>query len=133
MGLNMYLYGANYNFLIDEKTKLVKGQIIKTEEIFWRKANHIHKWFVDNIQEGDDNCFSHELTRADLIELKNACLEVLENRDFAKDILPTQSGFFFGSTDYDEYYFEDCRRTVEEIDRILKEENYDWFEYQSSW
>ena len=133
MGLDMYLYGSKFNYIIDEKTKEIKNQIIKTEEIYWRKANHIHKWFVDNVQEGHDNCLCHEFQREDLIELKNACAKVLENRDMAKDILPTQSGFFFGSTDYDEYYFEECRRTVEEIERILAEENYSWFEYHSSW
>jgi len=23
---------------------------------YWRKANAIHKWFVDNVQEGEDDC-----------------------------------------------------------------------------
>ena len=22
---------------------------------YWRKANHIHKWFVDHVQDGDDD------------------------------------------------------------------------------
>lgn len=23
---------------------------------YWRKANHIHKWFVDCVQDGEDDC-----------------------------------------------------------------------------
>ena len=27
------------------------------EEVgYWRKANAIHKWFVDNVQDGNDDC-----------------------------------------------------------------------------
>ena len=35
----------------------------------WRKANQIHKWFVDNCQEGDDNCQRHYVSRENLEEL----------------------------------------------------------------
>lgn len=28
-----------------------------TEEVgYWRKANAIHGWFVDNVQKGNDDC-----------------------------------------------------------------------------
>ena len=23
---------------------------------YWRKANHIHRWFVENVQGGEDEC-----------------------------------------------------------------------------
>jgi len=52
----------------------------------------------------------------------------------AEQLLPTQSGFFFGSTDYDEYYLEDLKDTIETLETILSEDN-EWsdFYYQSSW
>lgn len=39
---------------------------IMTEIAYWRKANHIHKWFVDNVQYGVDDCGTYEVTEADL-------------------------------------------------------------------
>lgn len=39
-----------------------------------------------------------------------------------KALLPTRSGFFFGSTEYDETYLEGCRETIRIIDNILEEE-----------
>ena len=133
MGLDMYLYGINHFDEIDLKKETVKIKIIKTEEIYWRKSNHIHKWFVDNVQGGHDDCHCYEVSHEDLIKLKEVCESVLLKRDKAHELLPTQSGFFFGSVDYDEYYFYDCQRTVDEINRVLEESNYDYFEYASSW
>ena len=50
-----------------------------TEQVgYWRKANHIHKWFVENIQDGIDDCNYHrEVTEEDLRELIDVCHEVL--------------------------------------------------------
>lgn len=55
----------------------------------------------------------------------------------AKDLLPVQSGFFFGGVEYDEYYLEDLKHTVKmlepelaiDIDRQL----YSHYVYSSSW
>ncbi|MGO2223589.1 MAG: hypothetical protein ACTH1S_07125, partial [Leuconostoc falkenbergense] len=37
--------------------------------------------------------------------------QVLASHALALELLPTASGFFFGSTDYDGYYFEVLRDT----------------------
>jgi hypothetical protein len=51
----------------------------------------------------------------------------------AHELLPTQEGFFFGGTDYDEWYVQDLKDTVMQIDRALGL-GEEWnFEYQSSW
>ena len=73
------------------------------------------------------------LTKYHLIELKKACELVLADRSKASEILPTQRGFFFGTLEYDEYYFHECERTIDEINRILKEDKYIEFDYTSSW
>ena len=52
-------------------------------------------------------------------------MKVLEDSSVAEELLPTQSGFFFGSTFYDEWYVEDLKETVEKINNILKDENLD--------
>lgn len=139
MGLDMFLDGVKYESAIyDENRKLIqKRKIIKTLEIQWRKANQIHKWFVDNIQDGSDDCHSYELEENNLRELLNLCKEILNSNfrtEKAKELLPTESGFFFGSTEYDEYYFKDIEFTAKEIEKLLNSDNnYDWYEYRSSW
>lgn len=33
---------------------------------YWRKANHIHGWFVVHVQKGADDCRAYDVTRSDL-------------------------------------------------------------------
>jgi hypothetical protein len=101
---------------------------------YWRKANHIHNWFVLNVQDGEDNCASYYVPLHKLEELKVVCEDVLKAKhpDINDDILPTQSGFFFGGTDYDEYYYGAIQETIDIIDRCIASGHQD-FEYQSSW
>ena len=49
------------------------------EEIgYWRKANQIHNWFVEHVQNGEDDCCYHnEVTKEVLEELLDICEEVL--------------------------------------------------------
>lgn len=90
---------------------------------YWRKANHIHKWFVDCVQDGEDDCEKYEVTKSNLLDLKAVCEEVLslKGKDEGKieEILPTESGFFFGSTSYDEYYFSDVEETIRIINNVF--------------
>ena len=99
---------------------------------YWRKSNQIHNWFVENVQDGEDNCSAYYVTREQLETLKGLCVEVLANKSLAEDLLPTGAGFFFGSTTYDEYYYGDLEETIKIIDRCLASK-FDSFEYQSSW
>lgn len=108
------------------------GILVRLPVGYWRKANHIHKWFVNNVQDGEDQCRPHEFMVDKLEELKTICQTVLDDPDTAEELLPTESGFFFGGTDYDEYYFSDIKDTIEIIDRCLKSGS-DVFVYQSSW
>jgi hypothetical protein len=55
-----------------------------------------------------------------LEELRNTCKTVLEDRTKAVELLPTQSGFFFGSTEYDEYYFDDLKDTIKIIEPAIE-------------
>ena len=106
------------------------------EEVgYWRKANQIHKWFVDNVQNGVDNCGEYKVTKEQLIELRDTCNKVLDDGNLAPELLPTRSGFFFGSTGYDEWYFNDIENTKRIIDEIIetKPDYLDDLYYGSSW
>lgn len=139
-----------------------------TEEVgYWRKANHIHKWFVENIQDGEDDCNYHrEVTEDDLRALLDVCQRVLDSCEMvdgkiqngssyengqmvpimedgqyvkdssvAEELLPSQGGFFFGSTDYDEYYVEDVKNTINIVQKVLETTDFDnqMIYYISSW
>lgn len=52
---------------------------IEEEVMYWRKANHIHAWFVENVQGGEDNCGQYYVDEEELKHLHEACSKVLEN------------------------------------------------------
>jgi hypothetical protein len=115
MGLDMYL-----------------SRVTRETKVCWRKANAIHAYIVENHAEGDD-CTSVELDRDSIKELRNRCTYVLSNRGLAQVLLPTQSGFFFGSTEYDEDYFKELERTEKELTEVLRDGTWNYLEYQASW
>ena len=70
-----------------------------------------------------------------LKRLVDLCKEVLADNSKAEDLLPTQDGFFFGDTGYNDYYFEDLAYTVEKLTPFVTDPDWQiWdFNYQSSW
>jgi hypothetical protein len=61
--------------------------------------------------------------------------KVIANPTIAAFGLPTRGGFFFGSTDYDEYYMRKIDNTIEIITSVLATTNFDThvIKYSSSW
>lgn len=101
-------------------------------EIYWRKCNQIHGFF-DRICCEVENCKSYPITISQLSALKEICEEVLDNPSLAKEKLPTMRGFFFGGYDYDEYYFNQLKYTVEKINEFLETARDDVEYYYTSW
>lgn len=60
---------------------------------------------------------------------------VIENTSVAEELLPTQGGFFFGGTDYDEWYIDSLRETIEIIDNVIATTDFEtqMIYYVSSW
>ena len=61
--------------------------------------------------------------------------KIIINPEICEELLPTQNGFFFGSTEYDEYYLEDIKYTKEKIEEILNniDEKENDIYYLASW
>lgn len=102
---------------------------------YWRKANAIHRWFVENVQDGLDECQSSYVPLEALQKLKEICEKVLNNNELAAELLPTAEGFFFGDTRYNEWYFEDVEKTLNITNDILSDPNVKnwWITYRASW
>ena len=141
----MYLYARQfafngfknqelYNKIVQEAPFALDTASVQVQVAYWRKANQIHKWFVDHVQDGNDDCEEYRVTRDQLQLLVDNCKLVLMNKEEAKTLLPRQEGFFFGSYEYDEYYWYDIQDTIDQLEKILNEYPEEWdFQYQSSW
>lgn len=103
------------------------------DKAYWRKENAIHNWFVQNVQEGVDDCHYYEVSISKLQELVNLVDTVLADNSKAEELLPTTQGFFFGKYDYDEDYFQGLRDTKEQLEKIIKEDEDGEYVYHSSW
>ena len=133
---------------------------------YWRKANQIHNWFVENVQNGVDDCGAYEVNEYQLQELLDLCEEVqdkavlvhgqikngerlvnekgepiyeegdyIENSEEIAELLPSCDGFFFGGTAYDEYYLNNIKDTIEILEKVLRETDFEKevVFYHASW
>lgn len=117
MGLDMYIQDED-------------GQQIA----YWRKFNALHKWFVDNIQDGIDNCqVSRRLTKDDIQNIVYVLREVEKNPATAPEMLPTSNGFFFGDVTYNDWFLQDVMRSIPIFEGLLERVERDKLYYQSSW
>ena len=187
MGLDMYLYKKHYvkHWDHNPKEEHIKLTVkrdgtkypfinpkrvtyIQEEVAYWRKDNHIHDWFVNNVQNGVDECQEAYVDPTKLKELLQICIIVrdstkivkgkvnngytvdenlnkiyntvdgmiLEDHSVAEELLPTTSGFFFGGTDYDEYYMRGVTETIKMLEEELAIEygtDQPEYYYRSSW
>lgn len=156
MGLDMYLTAKRY--LWSDKDKEIAKDIndavgvefdpekrfagssmmvkeVSIDAMYWRKANAIHGWFVEKCQGGRDECQETYIPREKLVELRDLCQSILNDPDGIRDDdLDPVEGFFFGSTEKDEWYLQDLKNTVEGITNALSlPENQYEFYYQASW
>ncbi len=168
MGLDMYLrarkYVSDYSYQDGKERDEFEGILsainldrddiceetpsayVEVGVAYWRKANAVHKWFVDNLADGEDNCQPVYVNRKDLVELHSLVSDTLKIRDrqeanpdealpTAEDLLPTEDGFFFGGTEYGDWYWIQLEYTRDRLATILanpKFEDFD-FEYRASW
>ena len=110
------------------------GTAVSVQFGYWRKANAIHHWLVQNIQNGKDECQVTWFSREDMKKLLDIVSGVLANKDTAPVFLPTADGFFFGGTEYDDWYWEKMEYTKSILEKALDPSMDKWdFYYQASW
>jgi hypothetical protein len=142
MGLDMYLTAERYlgNYMNpNERNRVIEAlegdhppvrdtnpsATVQIDVAYWRKANQVHDWFVQRVQGGEDNCQKYFVSIEDVRSLVATCEELLVKRDpeQAEEELPTTSGFFFGNTEYNDWYWQDLEDTVNQLRPVL-----DWFD-----
>lgn len=117
----------------DNKDATGRVRYVLEDVFYWRKANAIHAWFVDNCADGVDECQHIDVSYDQLCQLRDLCKQVLDDHSKAEELLPTQEGFFFGSTEYDEWYFEYIENTYNMLKEELDHQYPSDYVYRASW
>lgn len=162
MGLDMYLIKRKKEKkkLTDDELWGFDNELI-----YWRKSNEVHNYLCsmgEKIEDERSYKISKEVLQV-LLDKCNEILdkviiekgkvkngqtfkngkwediledgEIIVNVDEISKILPTTSGFFFGSTEYDQYYLEDIKYTKERLENIINTIDFDNEDvyYLASW
>lgn len=139
IGVGGHYVNNKYETTIEPTTDIFKEEIVN--EIiekswapyiaYWRKVNFIYHYF-DSRGLIDHRCECAWVSKEDIEDIISRCERVLAEKDHT--LLPTQSGFFFGSTDYNEWYYYDVKDTKKKLKKVLKSLKDDevcWFYF--SW
>ena len=95
MGLDLYIKKKNR----DSK-----------ELAYFRKINFLIPFIEDYYNINLENCKDVEIDKECIEELLIRCNEVLADNSLAEKLLPTEAGFFFGDTEYNEFYFNNVKQ-----------------------
>ena len=107
MKLNIQLFG------LDQYISNSDG-----EEVYLRKANQIQGFFEERGLA--DNCKQILVPKKVMLELISNIKAVLAQHDLAPELLPSTPGFFYGSYDYDDWYFEQLEEVLPELEALIK-------------
>ena len=145
MGLDMNLEGRKYIGYDKDKDALgkllqnmhgIKHKIssITVDLAYWRKFNALHSAFQENetLEEGSDKIYIDEDFFKSILKKMKA---VQKDHSQAEELFPTQSGFFYGDTSYDDWYFQAIDESIKIFEKLLSEkifESYDIY-YTASW
>lgn len=88
---------------------------------YYRKVNFLVQFVQSKMDHPMADCEKVPLTIEQLTDLQDRCKKVLDDHGKANDLLPTCRGFFFGSTAYDEWYFQSVQQVYDDISEMLGE------------
>lgn len=131
MGLDMFLNCRRKGADVEEESR---------EVAYWRKASGILNWFDNNLssvskknaemgsdsfdRDGVRNCIEYEVQKDEYFGLIEDCKEVLKTKEVPDDMVPIP-GFFFGSTEVDDYYWEYINDTINQLEYYADEIDWD--------
>ena len=138
--LNYWEESDNPTYTLDDLYDIV-GELtgnysfanIKNIQQDLRKANQIQNYFETKFYSTNPdetyNCIDTVLDDADVDILLNKINLIMsqptmeDKQRYAKRLLPTVEGFFYGSTDYDQDYFDDIASFSEQLQYLSKLRN----------
>ena len=126
MGLDQYIY----------KTR-------RDEIAYFRKVNFLQGYFENKYPDKNLNCEYVRIQKEDVEDIIERCNNILEHVTFSEDKslegviwspkaveiakkeMPIKEGFFYGSYEYDSWFFDDVKEVKEVFEKILKETDFD--------
>lgn len=134
----MYLYALLVPMHPKKHAEFPDYEIINTQiQVgYWRKANHIHGWFVRNTLDPCGEGEQVQVSREQLMQLLMTCKTVRLHHSLAEAMLPPMEGFLFGSTEIDDEYFEQIDETIELLEKALAQDFSKYksvFMYRADW
>lgn len=118
-----YIKSCDVKRLKDVVEDIVQDYITY-EDMYFRKVNLLYAFFAEKLT--DEQCI---VTKREVETIISNCEKVLADHSLAETLLPTQGGFFFGSTDYNEWYFNDVEEVLNSFTEYLK----DWTDDTIGW
>lgn len=107
--------GEFYNYIMERNFASTEEQY---QIGYFRKFNALHAFIVNNYASGVDECQLIYLGREQVKELLSKLRAVQEDHSKAQELLPTQDGFFFGDTHYNEWYYANVEQAIDMFERI---------------
>lgn len=104
--------------------------------LYFRKMNHIHGWFVKNLQNGIDDCRVYKISISVIDKLLEELKHAMNNKKMSVDYFPMITGFCFGEYKYyDKCYMDSIRRLFDVFETIRNEMDFDVYNlyYEASW
>ena len=94
---------------------------------YWRKANVIHNWFVQNVQGGNNDCKAYVVSTKKLKSLLRLCEQAVRTGVIPRQLEPNATFNRSG------YALDDCKSTVTMLTTMLERFHDYRYEYKSSW
>ena len=87
-------------------------------DAYFRKVNFLFAYYENKGKMVDE--YYAFTDKEDIDDIIDRCERVLADHSLVNELLPTQSGFFFGGTDYNDWYFDDVKDCLQQMKKYRK-------------
>lgn len=112
----------------DEVEQVFKNdyeEVFAMSDAYFRKVNFIYEYFRNDME--NESCTVDRSRIGNLIDICEDVLAHEGDEDYASEKLPTTSGFFFGSTEYDQWYWydvKDCLKKMRKLHKAMSDDDF---------